>query len=252
MSATSGLLADVVRSSVVDGPGHRYVVFVQGCTFNCLACHNPHTIPRHSTATTGWCPVDELVDDVASVAPYLSGVTVSGGEPTTQWQFVRDLFEALDTDPRTAHLTRLVDSNGDAEPFVWDELGPWMHGAMVDLKALDPEVHLLLTRRGNERVLASIAQLQRMGKLTEVRLLIVPGVNDTPEQLAATGRWLARLDPLVRVVVQGFRHAGTRPVVRQWREARPADLDAVVAALAAEGVAAVVRAGAATEEEMVR
>ncbi len=243
MSATPGLLADVVRSSVVDGPGHRYVVFVQGCTFNCIACHNPHTIPRRSNATTRWCSVDELVDDIASVAPFLAGVTVSGGEATTQWQFVRDLFVALDADHRTAHLSRLVDTNGDAEPFVWDQLAPWMHGAMVDLKALDPEVHQLLTRRGNERVLPSIEQLHRLDLLEEVRLLLVPGVNDTPDQLAATGRWLARFVPAPRVMVLGFRHAGTRPIARRWTEASRAHLDTAVAALAAEGVQAEVRAG---------
>jgi pyruvate formate lyase activating enzyme len=238
MSATRGLVADVVRSSVVDGPGNRYVVFVQGCTFNCVACHNPHTIPRHSTTSSCWRDVDELVADVAEVAPFLSGVTVSGGEATTQWQFVRELFRRLADDDRTAHLTRLVDTNGDAEAFVWHELAPWMHGAMVDLKALDPRVHLLLTHRGNERVLASIEELTWLGRLEEVRLLIVPAINDSDEQIVATAQWLSRLDPVPRVVVLGFRHDGTRPIARRWPEADSHHLDAVVATLDAHGVAA--------------
>lgn len=243
MSATRGLVADVVRSSVVDGPGNRYVVFVQGCTFNCVACHNPQTIPRHSTASSCWRDVDELVDDIAEVAPFLSGVTVSGGEATTQWQFVRDLFRHLDVDPRTSQLSRLVDTNGDTEPFVWHELAPWMDGAMVDLKALDPEVHQLLTHRGNERVLASIEELSWLGRLHEVRLLIVPGINDAEDQIVATADWLGRLDPLPPVVVLGFRHDGARPAARRWSEAEPHHLDAVVSALAANGIQAVARTG---------
>jgi pyruvate formate lyase activating enzyme len=238
MSATRGLVADVVRSSVVDGPGNRYVVFVQGCTFNCVACHNPHTIPRHSTASSCWRDVDDLVDDIAEVAPFLSGVTVSGGEATTQWQFVRELFRTLAGGPRTAHLGRLVDTNGDVEPFVWHELAPWMDGAMVDLKALDPRVHLLLTHRGNERVLASIEELCWLGQLEEVRLLIVPGVNDAEEQIRATAEWLGRLDPVPAVVVLGFRHEGTRPIARRWLEAEPHHLDTVVATLTDHGIAA--------------
>lgn len=243
MSATRGLVADVVRSSLVDGPGNRYVVFVQGCTFNCVACHNPHTIPRRTTASSCWREVDDLVDDIAEAAPFLSGVTVSGGEATSQWQFVCELFQRLAADPRTADLGRLVDTNGDAESFVWRELAPWMDGAMVDLKALDPDVHQVLTSRGNERVLASIEELSWLGRLHELRLLIVPGVNDTTEQVAATAAWIERLDPVPPVVVLGFRREGTRPAARRWPEAEPHHLGAVVDTLAAHGVTATQRPG---------
>jgi pyruvate formate lyase activating enzyme len=236
MSSTRGLVADVVRSSYVDGPGNRYVVFVQGCTFNCVACHNPRTIPRHSVAGTRWMSVDEVVADIAEVAPFLTGVTVSGGEATTQWRFVLELFQRLADEPALCHLTRLVDSNGDTDPEVWDALAPVMHGAMIDLKALSWPVHHDLTGRGNESVLASIRHLSRIDRLTEVRLLIIPGVNDTEEQLAATAEWLARLDPVPPVVVLGFRHQGARRVALRWREATPDDLERVVEQLVAHGL----------------
>jgi pyruvate formate lyase activating enzyme len=187
-----------------------------------------------------------VVADIAEAAPFLSGVTVSGGEATVQWQFVHELFRWLAEDPATAHLTRLIDTNGDAEPVVWDTLAGSMHGAMVDLKALDPEVHQVLTHRDNARVLASIRQLAELGRLHEVRLLVVPGINDTPEQLAATARWLAELDPAPPVVVQGFRHHGARPAARRWSEATPEDLDAAAARLIEHGLdprQTVVRAG---------
>ena len=229
-------VADVVPSSLVDGPGNRYVVFLQGCTFNCVACHNPHTIPVRGTPTSRWIEVDELVEEIAAAAPFLSGVTVSGGEATLQWEVVHELFERLALDRRTSRLTRLVDSNGDADPEVWEVLATSMHGAMVDLKALDPEVHVTLTGRGNDRVLASIADLSRRSRLHEVRLLVVPGVNDSTEQLVATARWLGALRPVPSVVVQGFRHDGTRPAARAWPEATPDDLARVVAALVDGGL----------------
>jgi pyruvate formate lyase activating enzyme len=235
---TRALVADVVDASCVDGPGNRYVVFLQGCTFNCLACHNPHTIACRPTPESRWVDIDALHADIATKAAFLSGVTVSGGEATVQWQAVHELFLRLASDPVTAHLTRLVDSNGDADPAVWETLATSMHGVMIDLKAFDPDVHLALTGRSNTRVLASIAQLTRLARLTEVRLLMIPGANDTDEQLAATARWLRRLDPIPHVVVQGFRHEGTRSVARAFDEATAADVTAAAVALVDHGLPA--------------
>jgi pyruvate formate lyase activating enzyme len=235
---TRFLVADIVDASCVDGPGNRYVVFLQGCTFNCVACHNPHTIGRAPGCGGRWLDVEDVAADIASKAPFLSGVTVSGGEATLQWQAVRYLFERLAADPTTAQLTRLVDSNGDADSHVWTGLAPWMDGAMIDLKAFDPEVHAELTRRSNSRVLASIRQLDELERLAEVRLLIIPGVNDDDDQLAGTARWLTALEPVPRVVVQGFRREGTRDAARSFREATTADLEAVASTLIAYGLPA--------------
>lgn len=235
---THALVADLVDASCVDGPGNRFVVFLQGCTFNCLTCHNPHTIGVRPTVSTRAIDLADLHAEIASKAPFLSGVTVSGGEPTLQWSAVHELFQRLAADPATAGLTRLVDSNGDADPDVWDVLATSMHGAMIDLKALDPDVHYLLTGRSNARVLATIEQLTELDRLAEVRLLIVPDVNDTPEQLAATAAWLTPLEPTPPTVVQGFRHTGTRSVAHRFREATASDLTHAVAALVEHGLPA--------------
>ena len=232
---TRALVADIVDASCVDGPGNRYVVFLQGCTFNCLTCHNPQTIPRSPTRESRWLETDTLFADIADKAAFLSGVTVSGGEATLQWEAVRDLFDRLAVDPSTTRLTRLVDSNGDTVPDVWSGLATSMHGAMIDLKALDPDVHVALTGRTNTRVLASLRQLTELDRLAEVRLLIVPGVNDEPDQLMATSRWLGELDPIPPVTVQGFRREGTRPVARWFREATTSDLTSVASTLISLG-----------------
>lgn len=220
MRSTPVRLADVVPFSWVDGPGNRYVVFVQGCSFDCIACHNPDTIdPRRpgKRETT----VAGLLEEIRTVEPYLAGITVSGGEATMQARFVHDLFAEVRADPRLRRLTTFVDSNGYAARRVWDRLIPVMDGAMIDLKALDPDVHRRLTARGNELVLDSIRYLHEHRRLHEVRLLLVPGFNDTPDQLARTGDWLAALDPALRVVVMGFRRHGVRVKYLQIPEAGP-------------------------------
>lgn len=217
MSQPHGLLADVVRFSWVDGPGNRFAVFFQGCNLDCLACHNPHTMPR-STPLAREVTVDELMDEVRPLAPFLSGVTTSGGEATLQAAFVRAWFAALRDDPATAGLTRYVDSNGCAADSAWDLLLPDTDGVMLDLKALDPVVHWELTGSGNTSVLRSLDRLAAAAKLVEVRLLVVPGHNDSADGLRRTGAYLAEHAPGVPVRVIGFRPHGVRAAARSIPE----------------------------------
>lgn len=204
----SARLADVVTFSCVDGPGNRFVVFLQGCNFDCIACHNPHTIAHSSHRLV---EVDDLLARIRRAAPFIRGITVSGGEATLQAAFVHDLFAAVKADPGLCHLTCFVDSNGAASLDTWALLDPVMDAAMIDLKCLDPDIHRRLTGSDNAEVLTTIRHLQQRGKLYEVRLLLLRGWNDDPALLRRTARWLAAVDPAMRVKVIGFRHHGTRP-----------------------------------------
>lgn len=235
MSSTPARIADVVPFSWVDGPGNRFVVFTQGCPFDCLACHNPETIPPCGPGSRQ-LTVPELVAQIRVAEPYLQGVTVSGGEATGQWRFVRDLFAAIGSDDQLGRLTTYVDTNGHALRRVWDQLAPVTDGFMVDLKALDPDVHQRLTGRSNRLVLDAIPYLHRLRRLAEVRLLLVPGLNDGDDQLARTAAWLADLDPGLRVVVLGFRRHGVRPAWAHRPEAGPELLARAAGVLTASGL----------------
>ena len=209
----TGLLADVVRFSWVDGPGNRFTAFLQGCNLDCIACHNPHTMPMR-TPLARRVTVDDLLDEVRAVAAFLSGVTVSGGEATLQAPFVAAWFAALREDPGTARLTRFVDSNGCADDPVWDLLLPVTDGVMLDLKALDVATHREMTGLGNTQVLHSLDRLYAEERLAEVRLLVVPGHNDSEAALRDTGAYLARHAPGIPVKVIGFRPHGVRAAAR--------------------------------------
>jgi len=206
----TAFLADTITFSNVDGPGNRFVVFLQGCNFDCIACHNPQTIPLahgdHFRTT-----VDDLLPRIRRAAPFLSGITVSGGEATLQPDFLMDLFTAVKADHDLARLTCFIDSNGSADEATWRRLAPVTDGTMIDLKCLDPVIHERMTGQSNEPVLRSIRLLHSMGLLYEVRLLLIPGVNDDPALLARTGEWLAGVDPTMRVKLIGFRRHGARP-----------------------------------------
>ena len=284
VAGPGGLVARTLATSVVDGPGNRFVVFLQGCNFDCVNCHNPQTInvcdacaeclgacdrgalqiiggAMHfdSAACDGCdrcldaCPyasspmarrrsVDELLGELELREPFLSGVTVSGGEPTLQLAFLHSLFLEVKRHPRLRRLTTFVDSNGTLPPAGWDALAPWLDGAMVDLKAAHPATHRRITGSDNEAVLATIRHLHRLGKLHEVRLLVIEGLTDVADELAAYAAFVRSVDAGVRVRLMAYRHHGVRPQGRQWPETSPATMTRVEATLRDAGLAGVVSA----------
>jgi len=231
---TTGYVADTIAFSNVDGPGNRFVVFLQGCNFDCVACHNPQTIPGHAPVD-GHHPqrrtVGDLLGEIRRAAPFVRGITVSGGEATQQPGFVHDLFRAIRDDPELGRLGTLVDSNGACDTAVWDRLAPVFDGAMIDLKCLDPAIHLAMTGQPNDLVLASIEHLRSIDRLYEVRLLLLAGVNDDPELLRRTAGWLGDVDDRMRVKVIGFRSHGARPHDPPLVAPTPAALDDAAAVL---------------------
>lgn len=267
MKAAQGHLNDVVRFSEVDGPGNRFVVLLQGCNYNCIACNAPHTInecdscgqcvepcpemalfydghnqvavdddlctdcniciqvcPMDSTPLSKMVRLENLVRQIDEVSPFISGITVSGGEPTLQPDFVASLFCSVKCSEKMSRLTTLVDSNGSASREVWDRLLPVMDGAMIDLKALDPDTHIAMTGADNRPVLDTIRHLAEWQRLYEVRLLMVPGRNDSPAAVERTARWLYDVDPSMRIKLIGFRQQGVRTQFGGIPAADPAHL----------------------------
>jgi pyruvate formate lyase activating enzyme len=139
---------------------------------------------------------------------------VSGGEATMQAPYVAARFAALRDDPRTSRLTRCIDSNGCADDAVWDVLLPLTDGVVLDLKALDAGAHAALTGRPNDLVLASLHRVFAAGRLAEVRLLVVPGHNDSEDTLRRTGAYFAAHVTGIPVRVIGFRPHGVRAAAR--------------------------------------
>lgn len=235
MSPLRSRIADHLPFTWVDGPGNRIVFFFQGCNFDCTACHNPQTIPLESVRAHEW-DVDELLQRVRDSMPYITGVTVSGGEATMQYEFLVEFFTRIRADAEFEQLTTFIDSNGFAPRAVWDVLAPVTDGVMLDLKALDPALHIELTGQPNDSVLDSIKYLASLGLLYETRLMLVPDVNDSDEQLQATAAWLTAVDPEMRVKVNHFHAHGTRAAAREWPEAAEERRERNRAALLAAGV----------------
>ncbi len=194
--------------------------------------------PRSASPKTHQMSVAEVLVLLRRYGPLLTGITVSGGEATTQLPFLVALFAAIKAAPDLTHLSCLLDSNGSLGEAGWQRLLPVLDGAMIDLKGWRDSVHHALTGQGRERVLASLQLLARVGKLAELRLLHVPGRTDF---IDADGKleaglvsFLQSLGP-VPIRLNGFRHHGVHGEALAWQEAAMDELDGLSNALKVKG-----------------
>ncbi|WP_042011195.1 YjjW family glycine radical enzyme activase [Aeromonas fluvialis] len=206
------------------------------CT-DCDACLD--VCPRSANPKTATMTVVEVLALLRRYGPLLSGITVSGGEATTQLPFVVALFAAIKVAPDLAHLGCLLDSNGSLAETGWQRLLPVLDGAMIDLKGWRDSVHHSLTGYSRERVLASLQLLASHGKLAELRLLHVPGKSDFLDERGELDADLAdflRQLGAVPIRLNGFRRYGVRGEAMQWPEASQTELEQLASRLRAAGL----------------
>ncbi len=191
--------------------------------------------PQQSTPMALTLSVDDVLAQIQKVALFIEGITVSGGEATTQLPFLIALFSALKSRPTLRHLTCLVDSNGMLSETGWQKLMPVCDGTMIDLKAWSSTLHRELTGRDNAQVKASLRLLAANKKLTELRLLVIPyhcDYLDNIEELAAFIRTLGE----VPVRLNAFHAHGVYGEATQWRSATAQDVEPLAQALERRGV----------------
>ena len=169
----------------VDGPGVRFVIFFQGCPMRCQYCHNPDTWDRQSGDVRD---AASLIEEYEHNRPFYKngGITVTGGEPLLQIDFLLELFRlakekdihtCIDTSGVTYHpgdssYNRKLDALMDVTDLV-----------MLDIKHIDPEGHKDLTGQPNDGILAFARYLAAKRVPVWIRHVVVPGITDDPDQL---------------------------------------------------------------------
>ena len=210
------------------------VVFDATHCDQCDACLR--ACPIHANPMVGTHSVDEIVARIRQNVAFLDGITLSGGEATTQLKFAIALFQAIKAAPDLQHLSCMVDSNGNLARSAWDRLLPWIDGVLLDIKAFDPATHRTLTGTDNDRALASARLLHDAGKLAEIRFLVVPGHTDADTEIAALAAFARSLGSNVRIRLNAFRTHGVVGVAQNWPPASRDCVEAIGARLAAWGV----------------
>lgn len=176
----------------VDGPGIRFVVFMQGCPMRCKYCHNPDTWEYDGgTEMT----VDELLSEYESCREFYreGGITVTGGEPLMQIEFVTKLFEAAKL--RSIHTC--LDTSGitfsEAARPEFDRLIKSTDLVLLDIKHIDDAHHAELTAQSNKSVLAFARYLSENRIPMWVRHVVVPDITTDEEYLYKLGRFIGTL-----------------------------------------------------------
>lgn len=218
----------IIPFSSVDGPGNRTSIFLQGCNFNCRYCHNPET--RNICTNCGTCvpkcpkgalsiekgkvlfdpgrcaacdtcirickfgasprirnmTASEVMTEVRKQVPYIRGITVSGGECSLHPDFLLQLF----TLAKEEKLGTLIDSNGSLDFVKHPDLLAVTDGVMLDVKAWTETDHKLVAGCDNSMVKKNLRDLASIGKLYEVRTVVVPGLFDVWETVRQTAQAL--------------------------------------------------------------
>ena len=192
MSDILGNIHSIETFGTVDGPGVRFVIFMQGCPMRCKYCHNPDT---WTFDTNKQISVSDILNQYNSVKEFCKGgITVTGGEPLLQLEFVTGLFKkAKEKNLHTALDTSGILFNIDNKTKI-DELLNYVDLVLLDIKHIDNEEHIKLTNFSNKNVLEFAKYLSKINKPVWIRHVVVPTLNDKPEYLAELGKFLASLN----------------------------------------------------------
>ena len=172
----------IIPHSLVDGPGNRTSIFLQGCNLRCEYCHNPETIQIHTEQTSSgvkWMTAEEVFHEVQKDIPFIRGITLSGGECTLHPKFLQELFALA----QGSGLSCLMDSNGTIDFSRLPELMEVTNGVMLDVKAWDEDKFQNLTGGNNKIVKKNLKFLADTNKLEEIRVVCIPDEVDVEDIL---------------------------------------------------------------------
>ena len=201
MSKT-GRIFNIQRYSIHDGPGIRTIVFFKGCYMRCAWCCNPESqdyaiqtmVEKGKEKTVGKdVTVEEILPEILADESYYrrsgGGVTLSGGEFLGQHEFAAELLKAC----KEYGLHTAVESTANAPWEKIEAVLPYIDLYLMDVKHMDSAKHKEYTGSGNERILENAKKLAKSGVELIIRTPVVPGFNDTAEEIRAISRFAASL-----------------------------------------------------------
>lgn len=210
MEKIMGRIHSVESFGSADGPGIRYIVFLQGCNMRCKYCHNPDTWKFEGGQLL---PAQEVLQKAIRYKAYWKnngGITVSGGEALLQIDFVLELFKLA----KEKGISTCLDTSGSAFTrqgsfyAKFEELMKVTDVFLLDIKHIDDEKHRELTGRTNENILDMAKCLSEHGKKIWIRHVLVPQITDDDEYLKQLRAFIDTLKTVERVEVLPYHTLG--------------------------------------------
>ncbi len=205
----TGFIHSKESFGTVDGPGIRYVLFMQGCPMRCLYCHNPDTwkIEGGKEIT-----VEEVIEEFNKNRAFYKkgGITVTGGEPLLQLDFLIELFKRC----KEEKIHTCIDTSGvtykEEKEYIekLEILLKYTDLIMIDIKHIENDKHKALTGHGNKNILAFAKYLEKKGIPIWVRHVVVEGYTDKPEDLNKLGEFIGKLKNLKGLDVLPYHTMG--------------------------------------------
>ncbi len=201
-----GRIHSLETFGTVDGPGIRFVVFMQGCTLKCKYCHNRDTWDVHAGFE---CSVSELTEQIIRYKSYIDssdgGVTVSGGEPLLQLDFLIELFKKL----KSLNIHTAIDTSGIIPiNSKIKELLSYTDLVLLDIKHIDNEKCINLTGHSNKNTLAFAKYLSDHNISIWIRQVLVPGITDDENDLKKLKDFIDTLNTVKRIEILPYHNMG--------------------------------------------
>lgn len=218
MSNIKGIIHSVESFGSVDGPGVRYIIFLQGCKMRCRYCHNPDTWALKDKNAYEESPEDTLNKALRYRAYWKNdgGITVSGGEALLQIDYVTELFRLAKE--KGVHTT--LDTSGGPftreEPFFskFQELMKYTDLFLLDIKHIDSQKHKDLTMQDNANILDMATYLSDNGKDMWIRHVLVPGITNDESDLKKLSEFVKELKTVRRFEVLPYHTLG----IFKWKQ----------------------------------
>lgn len=198
-----GYLNSIETMGLVDGPGIRFVVFLQGCPLRCLFCHNPETWKKKSDFQV---TPDQLLKRILKYKNYFhqtGGVTFSGGEPLMQPEFLLEVLKKCKENGIHTCLDTSGVGNGD-----YEELLSYVDLVLYDVKALSVEKYQEMTGNSIDASLQFLEACQKRSTKLWIRQVIIPGINDTEEYILKLKSYLSSIQNIEKIELLPYHTMG--------------------------------------------
>lgn len=206
-----GRIHSIETFGTVDGPGIRYIIFFQGCPLRCKFCHNRDT---WDTNLGKEYTVDELITDILKYKTYMDtsggGITVSGGEPALQHEFILELFKKC----KEHNISTCLDTSGGVPVNQLKELLQFTDLVLLDIKHTDEKAAIDLTSFSNKNALELAYYLSEQKIPVWIRHVLVPQITDSKENINALGKLVESLDNVDRFELLKYHSMG----IQKWKE----------------------------------